>query len=598
MITREPVKRELEKFEGIAKQYPELKDEKDENFFTLLAVWLVIKNTDEYNGLYIDKVFSEFFTNQVGDGGIDLIYPDVDDNSLLFVQTKFSENTDANEAVAEINKGMATVSELESNPNSLNEKLRGCYDAALNELADGDDIQRKMVFVSGGSFDKAAVEKRVSHTKNIDDFDLVIVNGDDLEGIIRDLREPVRRVNHDEVKIKAANNYSEYSSSTKEGIFTQVSAKSLKHLYDKYQDSGLFDLNVRKYIKKKSIDDEVKKTIHKHPDEFWFLNNGVTIATNAFRVDGNTIKLDDFSIVNGAQTTTLIATTLQDDEPDFYVPAKIIMPSEELSSEQMDDFFNQISEATNSQKPINPQDLKANSREMLTMKGWLKDYNIQLEIKRGIKYDRKSSDISIKNDVLAQLIYSFVNQMPGTARSKKKSLFDNVNIYKQIFRDPKYDQDRSKKDFIADLIRLNRIYEEVADELLKSDSLTGEQGNVIKNGKFTLFALLGVVYDVINGIRKPNELIEQHGALDSEEFKYGHFLEQEEFQNNLKKLILKFVISTARVYALQVETVGTMSNYLKKDSTYAKDIRRVVAEDLQIEGQGKYDDMYSMFKIK
>ena len=38
------------------------------------------------------------------------------------------------------------------------------------------------------------------------------------------------------------------------------------------------------------------------------LNNGLTIACNEYKVDGKFIKLYDFSIVNGGQTTNLIGT--------------------------------------------------------------------------------------------------------------------------------------------------------------------------------------------------------------------------------------------------------------------------------------------------
>lgn len=597
MIKNKVISNEFRNFKDVAIQYPETKKENVENLFTLFSIWPIIKGSDEYIGLDIAREYSDFFTNKSGDGGIDLIFPDAEEGTLFFLQTKFSELIDNNQAIAELNKGMTTITEIESGESGIDSGVKNVYLKAKAELSDRDDLSKKIVFVSGANLNKKVIERKLKSHANYRDFEVIIINGADLTELITNLKEQLRSVDFDKVKIDEPKNFSYYDSDSKEGIFTQVSAKSLKKLWEKYQDAGLFDLNVRKYIKRKNIDDAIKETIQKNPDEFWFLNNGLTIATSHFDIDGDNIKLHNFSVVNGAQTTTLIGTNFDDDQDDFYVPTKIIMPKNELDPNEMEDFFNSISEATNSQKPINPQDLKANSREMLSMKHWLKDKNILFEIKRGVVRPKKYNGLKIKNDVLAQLIYSFVNQRPGTARSKKSSLFADASVYERIFIKPGYDNDESKQEFIVDLIRLSDKFDEVADSLLKREGmLTEEQRNAVKNGKMVMIALCGTVYNIVNNIQNPKDVIEDTVTVVNEDFQYGRFWDDTQFNEYFEKVIFGFAKTMSNRY--RKSNNSTMTDYLKKDITYLEEIRRSLVEDLQEESLDKYDDKYLIFKMR
>ena len=90
------------------------------------------------------------------------------------------------------------------------------------------------------------------------------------------------------------------------------------------------------------------------------MNNGIIIACEEFVIDGDNIKLYNFSIVNGCQTTTLLGKySGRDEGKDFPIACKIIMPSAK-SSEDFIKFISEIAEASNSQKAINDRDLKAN----------------------------------------------------------------------------------------------------------------------------------------------------------------------------------------------------------------------------------------------
>lgn len=354
-----------------------------------------------------------------------------------------------------------------------------------------------------------------------------------------------------------------------------ISSKSLIELYNKFQNQGLLNLNIRKYIKQKNIDDSIVNTIDKKKNKFWFLNNGITIACKSYQIDGSCIHLYNFSIVNGGQTTHLIGNHKSKDDNEFFIPCKIIANTDENIKENDSKFFNEIAEATNSQKPIKPRDLKSNAPEMIALQQHLREKNIILEIKRGEKDQiKKNNAIKIKNEELAQILYSFVNQRPGIARSNKKSLFENNAVYKKIFY-LKYPKDKEKSNFLVDLIKFNEKYSEISEKFTnKKIFLKPEELNILKNGKTTIFALFGIMYRLSNNDLSKKDFYEiKTQDILQQDFKYGKFYsnyQKDDIDKKIIKLIREFTFIINDEYQKQFNqnNVTSVSNFFKTDLTY------------------------------
>lgn len=104
-----------------------------------------------------------------------------------------------------------------------------------------------------------------------------------------------------------------YEGKKVRSILVNAYLEDIANLYKKYGDN-LFVENLRNQIKNENnVDSEVEKTLINAPEEFYFLNNGITINTcEEIRMrkgtdDRDEIILTDFSIINGAQTTTNVA---------------------------------------------------------------------------------------------------------------------------------------------------------------------------------------------------------------------------------------------------------------------------------------------------
>ncbi len=546
----------------------------EERAFDYLVCSVICYNSIDYEKHWFD-IINQNITDGANDGGIDFVFYDDENSKVIIGQNKYSQNMDVNGVASEIEKINSTIRNFKNNKTSdYNKILKERYLNVIDRLNDENEGNIEVIFASLSSFNKTKVESRVEEYSQYSE--LIFYDENDLEKIIEDLQTELNVVEEFKFDIDHSKNALEYSSSNFEGSVLNLSANSLKKAYDKYESKGLFNLNIRRYIKSKSVDEGIINTIKYNKEDFWFRNNGLTIACKDYILDGNTVKIYDFSIVNGGQTTTLIAKHLESATEDFYVMAKIIKSVDELSSSDAMNFFNEIAEATNSQKPIQPRDLKANAPEMLQLQRLLCDKGYFLEIKRGVAAPKKYGNNKIKNEELAQLIYAFIFQKPGTARSNKKSLFSNNTHYKQIFRQ-KYGKNPNQVDFLVDLIQLNKRIDNSIDKFKNNNAYSNlnlEQLNVLNNSKLAIVALMGFIYRIVN---KDFKLEIQKIEEGFDNFEYGKFISNytnDDIDEKIEKLIYELVQHITDEFVTESEkgAVTSISNFLKTDKNYIQTI--------------------------
>ncbi len=539
----------------------------DERAFTAMISYIYF---------YYDKDFreniysiSDSIVDGSSDGGIDIVYFDDEQMKVIIVQTKFTESVDNNTVISELNKMNATVRNFEEgNYSTYNKALKVQLTNALNRQNDEDKGNVEYWFVTTSTLDEISVYRKIENDIREYNPDMVILKqNNDIISRINSLRDDFNYVKFDKIDYDKDSGVLNYESNENKGIIVNISSKSLKDLFNAHQDKGLFDLNIRRYIANKAIDSGILKTIKDTPDDFWFLNNGITIACRYFEIDGNKIKLHDFSIVNGGQTTKLIGDSKFTKVP-FLVTCKIISDSngEDINS----DFYTRVAEATNSQKPILPRDLKANRREMRSLKNLLNLEKINLEIKRGEKSTK--THFKIKNDELGQLILSFVNQRPGTARSGKKLIFDNNSLYNTIFN-INYEKE-PKKTFLLDLIDFYRRIDFITDSLIKNKSsktISLDQKNILKNGKQIIIALFGLMYRLSLDDTYSKKLYEDLSKLHTDEFEYKPIFSKynlDDLDENILELLIFCVEILEESWERVKERETSISNFFKTDKKY------------------------------
>lgn len=576
------------------------RDISDEQAFEFLSEELFcLKERNGYNPLF-DIEMS--ITNGPNDGGVDFVYYDEESSKVILGQCKYTKNLKLNDIITELNKMSTTVENFKiSNTGIYNEKLRAELQNALDRLPDGDEGNVEYNIYTISDYDETSIMNKIEAEHNTYSKEMVNVYGKD--EFITKIKEKVEKLNTIEeeftINIDQANNYLTYSNSSADGIMVNMSSNSLIKMFNKYKDEGLLDMNIRKYVKNKMVDDGIKRTLDKDRSNFLFFNNGIIIACDDYYVDGNTVKIRGFSIVNGGQTTNRIGNYKGSNHEEFFIPCKIICINNKNKN-----LFSKVAETTNSQKPIYPRDLKANSPEMKMLQSWLDKENIYLEIKRGEK--KKNKKYKIKNDELGQLILSFVYQQPGTARSGKKTIFDNNNYYNKLYKQ-NYEKDINKKKFITDLIKLNQEYIYV-EEKLKNDTakyptkLNNEQKIILKNAKYIFISLFGISYFLENGDIDLNDIISDPEIVTTQDFIYGKFINnyrKDDFEEKITALIVQIIYCLEEIYNRQLSTgsITSVSNLFKTDKKYRELIVRHTLQNLNMPyHKGQFDSCIEIFK--
>lgn len=395
--------------------------------------------------------------------------------------------------------------------------------------------------------------------------------GLDVEHEIMEIENPKEYVDEAVIKLDVPGNFMRFGS--EESLIVNISAISLKNLYEQYSYRGLFAQNLRYYVKNAKIDGNIIDSIQEHSDNFWYYNNGIILICDDYIIEGDEILVQNFSIINGGQTTKLVGET--DFTQDFFIQCKIIKNKYSSVDDRLE-FISNVAEASNTQKPIKDKDLIANRIEQRLLKKQLADAGIYCQIKRGEKVNKKlypAAWQNTTNEELGQFLLSFVYQKPGTARGSKASICGNKERYNLLFG-KKYNSG-----FLGDLLKIKAFYKLWANHIKKTDDGSDPyKVGLVNNGMFFMTAIIGVVckiyyrYNVIDQItasvmsEQKLEMVSQHD-IDHPIFQLG--LEKELYFALFEYCYTKFYRPGYEFLKNFKERYNNYSNFTKINNNYA-----------------------------
>jgi hypothetical protein len=542
----------------------------DKVFSYVLLNHFFFEYSSNYNNIYdIDMQICDGSS----DGGIDFVFYDEENYKVCVCQSKNTQSFDSKIAISEFTQMISTVKNFQKNQTGIySSKLREVLQNALDQLPDEAEGNIEYYIFNSSYFDEIDMKERIkSKNSDISEEAINLFSLETIEKRIEDNITNIETVENDYVKIDKTNNILRYETDSLKGVMVNLNSSSLIKLFSKYESKGLFELNIRRFIKNKAVDEGINHTLNYDRKNFWFLNNGIIIACKDFDIDGDKINLSNFSIVNGGQTTTLIGKYKGKNDQAFFIPCKIVCQKE---NQKTFEFFNKIAEATNSQKPIFQRDIRSNSPEMKRLKTMLESNNVYIEIKRGDKKPNHKFEYNIRNDELGQLILSFVYQRPGTARSGKRTIFENSSIYNQIFRQ-NYDKDENKKYFLLDLIYLNKRFDNLQENTISK--LDNDEQIIYKNGKQILFSIFGMLYCIKNNDVEVSTLLNDRDYIKGMEFIYGKFIsnyKKDDLDDKINNLIIQIVQIISEKYrdCYENSECTSVSNFFKTDKNYYEKI--------------------------
>jgi len=192
---------------------------------------------------------------------------------------------------------------------------------------------------------------------------------------------------------------------------------------------NIFESNIRHFQGNVEVNEGIKDTIlNDFQRDFWWLNNGITIIASNANIIGKKLVLNDVQIVNGLQTSFIIA--------DHYkkLPADNRSILVKVIVNKNRDTIDKIISATNKQNPISATLLRAsegiqrNIELFFLQKGYFYDRR-----KNYYKNHNKPSSKIFSMQFAAQSIESIMNFNPASARATPTFLFKNTKAYDKIF---------------------------------------------------------------------------------------------------------------------------------------------------------------------
>jgi len=533
----------------------------------------------------IDEDFRKCMPDGANDGGCDAIFvnPLDDSNELVVLQGKFYKKSalGLQELKSELNKIIDTLTDLRNRKSgNLNAALSAAYFPAVSDLEDGFGVRIDFCTLASP---KGAVLKQMQQAcrerEEKTGYHIRLLTREDI----------MRRVVSCETSAETVGEYTLNTDKPDNALWyhdsavVNISAQSLQSLYLTHHNKVL-GRNLRYYIKSgaqsKNVDGAIARTISEEPNNFWYLNNGILIACDDFKLTGTKLWLKNFSIVNGGQTTYKVAKA-KDLSNDFYIQCKVVKTIGSSETERSK-FCLKIANSTNAQKPIKQADLRSNEPEQMLLKKKLAALNFYYVTKAGDKPQKKVyKNYQITNlDRVGKAVIAGQLLMPGTSRSGATKMFDD-DFYKMIFED-------ALPNVITDLLTLIYYFKDYQRKALAHpEALNEDQLPVVKNGEKYYIACIGFfakikakafTYEDFNGARKKGldnvrPILWRNGGLQRIINAKGDVREK---AGKVFSILTKMVLARCCKQARQLEEKRggnfVHTNYLKKDQSFVEDI--------------------------
>lgn len=277
---------------------------------------------------------------------------------------------------------------------------------------------------------------------------------------------------------------------------------------------GIFESNVRDYQGNNSVNSCIADSLkNKNTEDFWWLNNGITILSDKITLITNRqLSIDNPEIVNGLQTSTEIYNYFSENKDRLVcenrnVLVRFIVPD---SEEVRDD----IIFATNNQTNIPKSSLRVTDAIHLQIEMYFKS--------RGLYYDRrknyyknlkkKANDI-ISVSFLAQCLISVLLRKPDFARARPSTLLTDDKTYNQLY------SENSNLSVFYNIGKLGKI---VQNNLRKTPDWTSSEKNDV---------LFYVIYGVTIKLLAKTDI----KPTDMENFDFNSV--SDKFINSVKELV-------------------------------------------------------------
>lgn len=196
----------------------------------------------------------------------------------------------------------------------------------------------------------------------------------------------------------------------------------------------IFETNVRDYQGDVIVNKAIRETLESDDkaNDFWWLNNGVTILATKASVSSKTMHIENPEIVNGLQTSQVIHMFYQAHPERRTLDARCILVR--VIAANNEETRDKIIRATNSQTSIPQSSLRATDPIHRDIEDHLRSYSLFYDRRKNFyKNQGKPINRIISLQYLAQGLMSILLSQPNFARARPSTLLNNEEEYDKIF---------------------------------------------------------------------------------------------------------------------------------------------------------------------
>ena len=414
----------------------ELRINDDTQLKSLAFVYLCVKTM-------LDLDMAEAFdclTEGGGDFGVDAIHISeaVDGEfAVTLFQGKYTnklegESAFSGNAIDKMINAIDHIFDPASELGAINERLRVQVESARSLIRDGAIPRVRAIACNNGQKWNDEAQKAIDRASFGKQVTWEHVNHDDLIAILQRTKPVDTTLRLIGKAVVEDMNFSRV-------CVGRIPVTTIADLMDNHGER-LLERNIRRYLglHGNRVNEGIRETLRRDPDNFYFFNNGLTLicndfAYNALQGGDYQIKVKNLQIVNGGQTCMTIRKTLTEMAEEGQVQldnASVLIRLYQLpeEAESNQDIVSRITHATNSQNPVDLKDLRANADKQRQLEADIRELGYTYRRKR-MEGATKPTDIT--SGTAAEAILAVWRQAPHQAKFFTREHFGK--LYADIF---------------------------------------------------------------------------------------------------------------------------------------------------------------------
>ncbi|MGO9648406.1 MAG: AIPR family protein [Terriglobales bacterium] len=280
------------------------------------------------------------------------------------------------------------------------------------------------------------------------------------------LLETARKTPEADVVVPVAESFATDDGSTVCLIKLKDYAEKLLTKADGGLQTRFLEPNVRDYNGKSNpVNKQIRATLDEmagaSQEDFWWLNNGITILSDGCPVNGHKMTIKNPEVVNGLQTSHEIYEWYSNHKKDKDIRSvlvRVIVPTEEKSRTK-------IIKATNSQTPVSMLSLMSTDQIQEDIEDRLRLFGLFYDRKKG-EYRRLKKAIKkiVGMNAMSQAVMAIVLQKPDQARGRPET-------YVKDHADEVFDSNVDRDLFAACILLDRQVHEFLQTTILESDKI-------------------------------------------------------------------------------------------------------------------------------